>query len=458
MQAMQRLQPRVKELQRKYKGNRQRLNEEKMKLMREHQVNPLGGCLPLLLQVPIFIALYQVLTAGGGTRYLPDGSALVRAIESQTASFLGMNLACNPNSAGRGIVEVRGDTLDCGSGIAAAIPFFVMVGLMVFTTYYQQRQMQVASGQQQQQMQMLLRIMPLFLGFISLSIPAGVLVYWVTTNVWQMGQQHVMLRAKARAEVEGSRPPAPKPRQDRPPAPKPRPPAPKPRPRPPRRPRPKPTTLSADEVRRLQKGLNRFTERYMEGVGPIVVDGIKGHATARRIATVKYHLGYTGKAQRSATVKPEFVRRMRHPRSPRRSTPAMLTRAAARRAKQRKAAKASAAPRNGVAMFDGRPVAAWLKPYLDWARQNGWKGTLNSGFRDPAYSEKLCISMCGAPSCPGRCAGRASNHAGNTNPAGAVDVSDYVTFGQLMRRCPYSPRIFNALGAQDPVHFSTSGR
>ncbi|HET6770293.1 MAG TPA: YidC/Oxa1 family membrane protein insertase [Actinomycetota bacterium] len=209
--AMQRLQPHLKALEQKFKGNRQRLNEEKMKLMREHQVNPLGGCLPLLLQVPIFIALYQVLTAGGGTRYLPEGSALVRAIESQSASFLGMNLACNPNSAGRGIVEVRGDTLDCGSGIAAAIPFFVMVALMVFTTYYQQRQMQLASGQQQAQMQMLLRIMPLFLGFISLSIPAGVLVYWVTTNAWQIGQQHVMLRAKARAEVEGSPPPAPKP-------------------------------------------------------------------------------------------------------------------------------------------------------------------------------------------------------------------------------------------------------
>jgi hypothetical protein len=249
------------------------------------------------------------------------------------------------------------------------------------------------------------------------------------------------------------RPRPSRPPQDGPPTPKPR-----PRPRPPERPPRRPTTLSPDEVRRLQKGLNRFTEKYLDGVGQIIVDGIKGHATARRIVTVTYHLGYTGKPQRSATVKPEFVRRMRHPRSPRYSTPAMLTRAFARRAKQRKAARASAAPRSGVATFDGRPVAAWLKPYLDWARQNGWKGTLNSGFRDPAYSEKLCISMCGAPSCPGRCAGRASNHAGSSNPAGAIDVSDYVTFGRLMRGCPYSPRIFNALGAQDPVHFSASGR
>jgi YidC/Oxa1 family membrane protein insertase len=209
--AMQRIQPQLKALEQKYKGNRQRLNEERMKLMKEHQVNPLGGCLPLILQLPIFIALYQVLSAGGGTRYLPDGSALVRAIEARTATFLGMNLACNPSSAGRGTVTVRGDLLDCGSGIAAAIPFFVLVGLMVFTTYYQQRQMQAAAaGGQPAQMQMMLRIMPLFLGFISLSIPAGVLVYWVTTNLWQIGQQHVMLSAKARAEVEGSPPTAPK--------------------------------------------------------------------------------------------------------------------------------------------------------------------------------------------------------------------------------------------------------
>jgi hypothetical protein len=89
---------------------------------------------------------------------------------------------------------------------------------------------------------------------------------------------------------------------------------------------------------------------------------------------------------------------------------------------------------------------------------HGWKGTLNSGWRDPAYSEKLCIAMCGAKACPGRCAGRASNHSGSTKPMGAIDVSDYGTFGQLMRQCPISPRLFNALGPADPVHFSATGR
>jgi hypothetical protein len=136
----------------------------------------------------------------------------------------------------------------------------------------------------------------------------------------------------------------------------------------------------------------------------------------------------------------------------------MLARAGDRRRKLRKGAKLSSAPRAGVATFDGKPVAAWLKPYLVWARNNGWQGTLNSGWRDPAYSEQLCRNICGAPTCPGRCAGKTSNHAGSVKPAGAVDVSDYGKFGELMRRCPIEPRIFNALGARDPVHFSASGR
>jgi hypothetical protein len=113
--------------------------------------------------------------------------------------------------------------------------------------------------------------------------------------------------------------------------------------------------------------------------------------------------------------------------------------------------------KRGVSWYDGKQVASWLVPYLQWARKNGWNGRLVSGWRDPAYSEKLCWAMCGRPSCPGRCAGRNSNHSGSVPHAGAVDVSSYTQFGALMKRCPYSPRIFNGLGARDPVHFSASG-
>lgn len=195
MQSMQKIQPKVKELQRKYKGNRQKLNEELMKLYKEHQVNPLGGCLPLLLQLPVFFALYRVLTGGGGTQYLPDGE-LQASIRLGEERFLGMNLVCPPSAAGNGEIAALGGA-DCGVGTAAAIPFYIMVALMVATTFYQQRQMQKAStGPQAQQMRIMTTIMPVFLGFISFQIAAGVLVYWVTTNAWQIVQQYVMLRQR----------------------------------------------------------------------------------------------------------------------------------------------------------------------------------------------------------------------------------------------------------------------
>lgn len=119
--------------------------------------------------------------------------------------------------------------------------------------------------------------------------------------------------------------------------------------------------------------------------------------------------------------------------------------------------KAAAARTTGVTHFDGIPVANWLVPYLEWGRAHGWHGRLVSGWRDPVYSEGLCLRMCGARSCPGRCAGRSSNHSGSEKPHGAVDVSDFYTFGRVMQSCPLAPKLINRLGAQDPVHFSQSG-
>jgi hypothetical protein len=113
--------------------------------------------------------------------------------------------------------------------------------------------------------------------------------------------------------------------------------------------------------------------------------------------------------------------------------------------------------KSGVSWYDGKQVASWMVPYLVWARKNGWQGRVNSGWRDPVYSERLCFAMCGRASCPGRCAGRSSNHSGSTPHAGAVDVSDYYRFGQLMKRAPFSPKLKNSLGSRDPVHYSVSG-
>ncbi len=220
----------------------------------------------------------------------------------------------------------------------------------------------------------------------------------------------------------------------------------------------RPRTMSKGQVKELQTALNTFTDRTLKSFGDVIVDGEKGPATKKRIREAKFYLGYSAAERRSSKVDEEFLKRLRKPRSARLSNPAMLTRALRRRRKQHKVAKKSLSVTSGVATFDGKPVAAWMKPYLDWARDHGWDGTLISGYRDPAHSEQVCIQKCGAPTCPGNCAGRSSNHAGSVKPAGALDVSDYVKFGQLMARCPLEPKLKNALGARDPNHFSYSGR
>ncbi len=113
---------------------------------------------------------------------------------------------------------------------------------------------------------------------------------------------------------------------------------------------------------------------------------------------------------------------------------------------------------DGLAKFEGTVVAAWIVPWLEKAREHGWKGWLTSGWRDPLYSQQLCYNMCGAPSCPGKCAGLKSNHVGKGNKngdPGAVDLTDYYTFGRIMAELN-SP-LHNSIGPSDPVHFSASG-
>ena len=109
-----------------------------------------------------------------------------------------------------------------------------------------------------------------------------------------------------------------------------------------------------------------------------------------------------------------------------------------------------------VVEWEGKPVVEWIAYWLERSRKAGWTGVVNSGYRSPEYSEQLCYQICGAPSCPGRCAGRSSNHCLKGNRQGAVDVSEPEQFAAIQRRIG-SP-LFNALGAADPWHFSATGR
>jgi YidC/Oxa1 family membrane protein insertase len=211
MHAMQALQPKVKALQQKYKGNRQKFAEEQMKLYRESGASPLGGCLPLLLQIPVLIALFAVLRFPNGLERIPAGSELRVAIESQNTEFLGANLLCAPRDAGKA-VQVPGERLDrpldCGGGFPVHVPYYLLLAAMIGTTFYQTWQMQRATPTKNPQQQLMGRIMPVFIGFIGWGFPAGLILYWTTTNLVQIGQQHFMLPKKGEG-MGATEPPPP---------------------------------------------------------------------------------------------------------------------------------------------------------------------------------------------------------------------------------------------------------
>ena len=262
MQAMQALQPKMKEIQKKFRSNKQRAQEETMKLYREHGVNPLGGCLPLLLQLPVLISMYSVIRppmfiaqkddTGAVTAYeihnnhLPEDSKLFEnVIKHQDLDFIWMNLQCSVQQAGGPAASVDTDrqklveglpilgqggvdlsfptksqeATDCGDTASNKVPYALFLVAMIGTTFYQQRQMQRVSppGASQQQ-QMLMKIMPFTFAIWGFFFPAGLLMYWCTSNLWQIGQQYVLLKAghigpdaiERRKQELASRPPSEK--------------------------------------------------------------------------------------------------------------------------------------------------------------------------------------------------------------------------------------------------------
>lgn len=130
-QAMQRIQPELKRLQAKYKDDRQKLNEEMMKFYKENKVNPVAGCLPIVLQAPLFIVLYRVilgLTRYGAPRHVPENSKLYTSLVESGGKMVswGFDLAKSAGSV---------------SGFGNAFPYYVLVALTVATGFFQQRQM-----------------------------------------------------------------------------------------------------------------------------------------------------------------------------------------------------------------------------------------------------------------------------------------------------------------------------
>jgi YidC/Oxa1 family membrane protein insertase len=192
MLEMQQLQPEIKKLQAKHKGDRQKLNEEMMKLYQEHKVNPLGGCLPLLAQFPVFIALFQVLRTT--YKHVPTDSKLFQDL---CGSFETVNQCGDAKGFPRHLeflsMDLSVTPLNAEGGFLTVLPYFVLVGLIVGTGLVQARQTRRTTPPgSNPQMLMIGRILPVVFGVISLNFPAGLCVYFLVSNAWRLGQQEVI--------------------------------------------------------------------------------------------------------------------------------------------------------------------------------------------------------------------------------------------------------------------------
>jgi YidC/Oxa1 family membrane protein insertase len=159
MRRMAKLQPKIKAIQNKYKKHktdptaRQKMSQETMELYKKEGVNPVGGCLPMLIQLPLLWALYQL---------------FLNAIELRHAPFM---------------LWIH--------DLSAKDPYFVTPILMAFTMWLQQKMAPQAGDPNQQR---IFRLMPIIFGFMFLNFPAGLVLYWLTNNVITIIQQEITLR------------------------------------------------------------------------------------------------------------------------------------------------------------------------------------------------------------------------------------------------------------------------
>ncbi len=194
---MQELAPRIKDLQKQHKGDRETLNVEMMKLYKDNNANPISGCLPLLLQLPVFFALFSVIRefkpqANGEPAVARFGLSAADLAEGGRAQIFGAPISAAFNSSPDFLARLGGEQ---GTVRVVAV---IMLVLMGATTYWTQRQMMARATTtdptQQSVQKIMLYVLPLSFAVFGFSFPIGVLLYWLTTNVWSMGQQAYVIR------------------------------------------------------------------------------------------------------------------------------------------------------------------------------------------------------------------------------------------------------------------------
>jgi YidC/Oxa1 family membrane protein insertase len=221
---MQRVQPEIKKIQQQYKDDRAKQNEELLKFYQENKINPIAGCLPILVTLPIGIAVFRTFREGmqkhiptsGPFKGLYQDMCGSRSVKECTAyldsypkgktppvfRFLGMNL----NWSAREVqTQLAGEYLHW-------VPYFLLIALVVITGWYQVKQTQARQTRQggaapNTQMQMVTRIMPVFFGLITYGLNAATTLYFLVSNCWRIGQQHFVLNKMYEETSGGKGPP-----------------------------------------------------------------------------------------------------------------------------------------------------------------------------------------------------------------------------------------------------------
>ncbi|QIG46186.1 membrane protein insertase YidC [Nocardioides anomalus] len=185
---MQLIQPKVKELQKKYGHDRERLAQETMKLYKDSGTNPFASCLPILMQMPIFFALFRMVDQAA-----KKGTAHGFLTETQAKEFGKAELF--------GKLPLAASFTDSQGILAVQIVAAILVLAMTATTFTTQRQLMsknmppdALTGQYAQQQKMLLYVLPVVFAVGGIAFPIGVLFYWTTSNLWTMGQQFWVIR------------------------------------------------------------------------------------------------------------------------------------------------------------------------------------------------------------------------------------------------------------------------
>ncbi len=199
MQQMQKIQPRLKVLQEKYANDKEKLNQETMRLYKENKVNPAAGCLPLLVQLPILILLFNVLR----TYDFAGGSFMGIILGSSTTAGLAQAVGVAADPTGNyGVLSVLTGILKNPAGLSNAGLYIGNLILLIGISFLTWAQQKLSSGTNPQ-MAMMNTIMPFFMAFICLSMPGGVMLYWGLSSLMGVVQQYfVMSKTKQELQVK----------------------------------------------------------------------------------------------------------------------------------------------------------------------------------------------------------------------------------------------------------------